>query len=741
MAQVGSVTSDVALLLEAFACPAALFDDDRVIYANAGARVLLGLRKSDITRGDISPDLSAAPSLLHVIRASLDREGACVPHTALGPDGTFVQVEIGARPFLNQGRELVLVVAHDVSARLASEASLRLSEERFRTLYEDNPSMYFTVDETGVVLSVNKFGAEQLDYAPEELVGRPVLDVFHPEDRERLRGQLAECLAAPGRAMSWECRKVRRDGSILWVREDARTAEMGHRKAVLIVCENITTRKAIEEMVRQARDELEQRVVDRTKDLTDQRARLLHEIERRVGAERRLSHERDLLHVLLDNLSEHIYFKDTASRYVRISRSLARFYGLTEPASAVGKSDSDFYPPEDAQAYRADEEAVLRSGQRMTKVESCRQPSGETRFFLTTKAPLRDPAGRITGIFGISRDVTESRLAEQRLRSLLDGTPEAMVIVDRDGAIVHGSARVVELFGYAAMELPNSTFEDLVANRDRARVHGMLRSLVEPSHPARVTTLTVYGRKKCGSTFPMEISLGAIETEDGRFVAASLRDVTERRNVEKRINDSVEHEQRRIGQEVHDTLGQQVTGMLMLASSLQRKLAGENPANANLIAALVMNIEEAQSQVRDISRGLIPVEVDANGLMSALIGLADWTQKLHKVRCTFECGAPVPIEDNFTATHLYRIAQEAIRNSVKHAEPSTIVTSLRDADGFLTLTVEDDGKGLTVDPESVEGMGLRIMRYRAGLIGATLDIQSSPGEGTVVTCTLASAAS
>lgn len=154
-------------------------------------------------------------------------------------------------------RSVRKVAGRAVDDRQRAEARLEASEERYRALYEDNPSMYFTVDRGGMVLSVNKFGAEQLGYRVEELVGRPVLEVFHDDDKEAVRLQLAQCLERVGRVASWEFRKIRSDGSSLWVREHVRTVQDADgNPIVLIVCEDITEQKRAEE----ARRELESRV-------------------------------------------------------------------------------------------------------------------------------------------------------------------------------------------------------------------------------------------------------------------------------------------------------------------------------------------------------------------------------------------------------------------------------------------------------------------------------------------------
>ena len=125
----------------------------------------------------------------------------------------------------------------------------RESEERYRALYENIPFMYFSVGRDGTVLRVNAMGARELGYTAEELIGEPVVKVFHPEDREAAAARVAECLEAPGRVMKWDLRKTRRDGTIMWVRESARAIPDGDDLVVLIVCENVTERKIVEKQL------------------------------------------------------------------------------------------------------------------------------------------------------------------------------------------------------------------------------------------------------------------------------------------------------------------------------------------------------------------------------------------------------------------------------------------------------------------------------------------------------------
>jgi signal transduction histidine kinase len=219
-------------------------------------------------------------------------------------------------------------------------------------------------------------------------------------------------------------------------------------------------------------------------------------------------------------------------------------------------------------------------------------------------------------------------------------------------------------------------------------------------------------------------------------IGTQLGQVVERRDLERQIADLTDREQRRIGRELHDRLGQQITGIGMLARSLERRLAASGAPEAEAAAALAEVARGAQTQVRALARGLLPVEVDAGGLMNALADLARQTETLYSQSCVFRCERPVEMEDNFTATHLYRMAQEAVHNAVKHAEASRVEIRLESREGRLILSVSDDGRGLPEDPPEPGGLGLRILRYRASLLDARLTVHSSPGRGTTVSCSL-----
>lgn len=193
-------------------------------------------------------------------------------------------------------------------------------------------------------------------------------------------------------------------------------------------------------------------------------------------------------------------------------------------------------------------------------------------------------------------------------------------------------------------------------------------------------------------------------------------------------------EQERLGQELHDTLGPQLTGISMLAASLHQRLQSRSADETELAAKLLARIEQTKSDTRALAKGLMPVECDAEGLMSALLDLSEQTEETHGITCWFDCDEVVTVPDNFTATRLYRIAKEAVHNAVKHAQPGEIVISLSN-ERALTLQVRDDGCGMTVDSKD-RGDGIRIMRHRCEVIGGEIDIRPGTNGGTVVTCSI-----
>ena len=204
--------------------------------------------------------------------------------------------------------------------------------------------------------------------------------------------------------------------------------------------------------------------------------------------------------------------------------------------------------------------------------------------------------------------------------------------------------------------------------------------------------------------------------------------------LEREVLEASERERRRIGHELHDGLGQRLTAASLATNALASALQTGASADAPRAEDIACQIREAIAETRALSHGLAPVGLEAGGLMNALAMLAETAKQSGGVRAVFECAAPVAVPDAEQATHLFRIAQEAVNNALKHAAPGEIRIGLEQREKSLTLEIEDDGNGLPEPLPADRGIGLRVMRHRAGLLGGTLEIVPPPAGGTLVRC-------
>ena len=212
----------------------------------------------------------------------------------------------------------------------------------------------------------------------------------------------------------------------------------------------------------------------------------------------------------------------------------------------------------------------------------------------------------------------------------------------------------------------------------------------------------------------------------------------ERMRLEREVLETTERERQRIGQDLHDSLGQQLTAASLATNGLITALESAAPALVQQAENLGRQLRNSIAEVRVLSHGLVPVALEDDGLMHALYELAEATTRSTGVRCAFECPQPVRVHDLELAGHLYRIAQEAVNNALKHAAPHEIRIGLERHEETLVLEVDDDGEGLPDAGAAGDGIGRRVMRHRALLIGGTFETGSSPAGGTRMACIIPS---
>ncbi|MGZ8940421.1 MAG: response regulator [Limisphaerales bacterium] len=220
-----------------------------------------------------------------------------------------------------------------------------------------------------------------------------------------------------------------------------------------------------------------------------------------------------------------------------------------------------------------------------------------------------------------------------------------------------------------------------------------------------------------------------------RGYIGSCLDITDRKRMERQILEIAEREQVRIGQELHDGLGQQLTSIEFLCESLKGAIRRKNADFVPRIEQIGQYLRGAITETRLISHGLAPLKMTSDGLMDSLQQLAALVTRTGRLECTLECPAPVLIEDRAIACHFFRIAQEAANNAIKHAQAKNLVIRLTETPASIHLAISDDGAGFKPSSNGQKGIGLEVMRHRASVIGANLNVHSM-GSGTTVSCEL-----
>lgn len=238
-----------------------------------------------------------------------------------------------------------------------------------------------------------------------------------------------------------------------------------------------------------------------------------------------------------------------------------------------------------------------------------------------------------------------------------------------------------------------------------------------------------------GTPFDVEVTLNKVVLGGEICLQGIIRDKTEEKRIEEAFSQISFREQERIRRDLHDSVGQDLTGLSGMARSLAKRLRNHSLPEAEAAENIVRGIQQTFDDVQRAIKGLGPVDLDPSGLMVALEQLVHTTQDQHDMDIRFVCKDQVTVENNSSATHLYRIAQEAITNAVKHANAEHITVSLMEENGRLSLEIHDDGVGIGEEAKHSEGMGLRIMRYRAKTLGAELRIDSPDGDGSCIRCT------
>jgi PAS domain S-box-containing protein len=339
----------------------------------------------------------------------------------------------------------------------------------------------------------------------------------------------------------------------------------------------------------------------------------------------------------------------------------------------------------------------------------------------------------------------ERRLAEAEeqvhlIRSVVEQGFSAVLITNAempDPRILYINPAFAQVTGYQAEQVVGQPLSSLVS------LTGVLQRLRSglPSHERFLEEIAPYQSPQ-GELWG-EWRVGPVRDKQGQNThwLIIFRDITERRRLEKEIIEISDRERQRIGQDLHDGLCQQLAGIELMSQVLEQKLARRSKAASARVGEIGRYVRDAISQTRLLARGLSPVTLESEGLMSGLQELAANTEKMFGVSCELDCAQPVLFHDPIVATHLYRIAQEAVSNAIKHGKATRIRIQLQNVGERTILSISDNGLGFPQSRGNSKGMGLAIMKSRSGMIGGELFLDNHPAGGARVSCSVPSISS
>jgi two-component system CheB/CheR fusion protein len=477
---------------------------------------------------------------------------------------------------------------------------------------------------------------------------------------------------------------------------------------------DISKRKRIEEKLAKSNARLEVDLRERTQKLTERAA-------------------------LLDLSFDAIVVRDRNDRIIYLNRGAVEMYGWSCSA-ARGKVIHQLFRTRFPEPLEQIQQKLRQEGRWSGELVH-RRRDGSILIVATRWALQLDPRGDIAAVLETNTDITERKEAEkallrreQELATFFEESPLALFWISPAGVILRANRAASNLLGHGAEELRSSQVSAF-----SAEAGGAERLLKRLSGRETITNQRLRLRNKEGSIRHVLVDANGL-WEAGALLYSRwfVRDVTRSMELEQEILAVGEREQRRLGQDLHDDLCQQLTGIELLSQTLAGKLGKQAIAGAAQAKEIAAMVRHVMVRTRELAHGLSPLPLGEEGLMLALKELAARTQKLFGKSCRFYCPRPALVTDQNVGMHLYRIAQEAIGNALKHSKARQLEIRLIAEPTSLSLEVRDDGVGLPKRlpvSESV-GMGLRTMQYRAQVINGRLRLQKNPAGGTTVACDL-----
>jgi PAS domain S-box-containing protein len=432
---------------------------------------------------------------------------------------------------------------------------------------------------------------------------------------------------------------------------------------------------------------------------------------------------------LFGALPEFMFVLDRRLR-VRIA---SRGVGERSPEQIEGRPVVEVFPPHLHAIALATLHRVLASGQVDGFAAEIEGFDGQKRHFDVRVSPFH-PDEQTAWLTLIATEITDQVRAERAIATqarMIESMLEGVAVINEQGMIEITNPAFDTMFGYRRGEL---------IGREMASLAGWpfeepARWRRDGGEPLRSQRVEFDGRRADGTHFAAAGVLSRFEVVGRNHSLVVLQDVSERKQLERAILEAVNREQYRIGNDLHDGLGQELTGIALMLRGLAGRVAAEYEPILPEIEGITRLVSNAIESTRALARGLSPVNLERGGLKDALEGLSMHAAELYGVQivCTHRLDSPRPLNAEL-ANHLYRIAQEAVRNAVRHGQARSIRLHLHGARAKVRLTVTDDGIGMPAHAESAPGMGLKIMRYRARILGGEVRFERATPNGTRIVC-------
>ncbi|MDB6170902.1 MAG: multi-sensor hybrid histidine kinase [Chthoniobacteraceae bacterium] len=632
------------------------------------------------------------------------------------PSGRRWFAEISGAPVRDMHGNVIagIGMVTDISKRIRREQAQHESEERFREVIQHIEEVFWMTDLEKHHMIFISAGYEKIwGRTCESLYASPRawLDAVHPEDRARVL-ECALIMQAAGR-YDEEYRIIRPDGTVRWVRDRAfpvlNSSGVVYRMAG--IADDITERK--------------------------QAGQALQEREERLR-----------LAINASNMATwdwHI-----PSGRIEWNEKHYQIMGY-EPGEIVPSYQAwaSRVHPEDLPGTEERLRQAVEQGRDYTAAFRILWPGGAIYHVEVSGRIDRGPAGDAVRCYGVLIDCTERVQGEQERRELLHSTAEALALldtlqyhapigiafIDREYRYIRVNEELAAINGLPVASHIGHTAMDVVPEL-WPRIEAGYRQVIEHGEPVIEIEMAGETRARPGEMRHWLVSYYPVRLE-GEIAGIGLivMEITERKRLEQEVLDISGREQRRIGQDLHDDICQWLAGIQLLSSALAKDLTETSPANATRALKIAENMGHVLSRARMLARGLTPTVIESEGLAGALHELAANAEEMFHIRCFFDDAAIVEVRSKTVVLHLYRIAQEAISNAVRHGMADEIFIRLEEHDEHLLLLIRDNGRAITLPLPRTAGMGLRTMRYRSGMIGATLDIGPGQLRGTEVACT------